>query len=373
MSRDIAVSLIDRDPAQPRHHFDDASIAELAQSLASKGLVVPIMVRPSGERFIIVHGERRWRAAQRLGWETIRAEVRDVMASEARWLALIENVQRQDLTPIEEALAYEAHLADGITQGELGERIGKSQSYIAQKLRLLTLPEPIQLLMARQALTEGHARQLLRLKAWYHDAKAPAVVRRDAPPLDQEMPETEAWGLLVAPLCRDIRPMDNPPGWINPGPDDTGRLLAEACRSFYGYARQEGALPQWTVTAFWYACATVEAGLSVTRLNKALSTWREIIFGAVAWCHLYVDEGPPESGLQRFHYWGHQSDLRHAGLSDWIRSAPKAVLSEAVKDVVGEGAWVRPSCAQPWGFQHKEYNQALEGTQWAESYWERWH
>src|SRR5262245_3518578 len=127
MSRDIPLSLIDRDEAQPRQHFDAAALSELAQSIAANGLAVPILVRPVGERFIIVHGERRYRATQSLGHETIAAEVRDLSADEARWLTLIENIQRADLSPIEEARAYQWWLNQGMTQEQLGQRIGKSQ------------------------------------------------------------------------------------------------------------------------------------------------------------------------------------------------------------------------------------------------------
>ncbi len=169
MSRDIPLSLIDPDPDQPRRSIDPATQAELVQSMAANGLAVAILVRPVGERFTLVHGERRWRGAGTLGWPTIRAEVRDLTADEAHWLALIENVQRADLSPVEEARAYEARLAGGITQEALGARIGKSQSYISQKLRLLTLPDPLVTYLDWRALTEGHARQLLRLRAWYHD------------------------------------------------------------------------------------------------------------------------------------------------------------------------------------------------------------
>jgi len=165
MSRDILLNEIDPDRGQPRQHFDDDKLAELARTMGAKGLIVPILVRPNGDgRFTIVHGERRYRAAQSLGWETIRAEVRDVDADEAHWLALIENVQRQDLSPIEEARAYQGRLEQRITQAELGERIGKSQSYIAQKLRLLKLPDDVQGAIAGGDITEGHARQLLKLK-----------------------------------------------------------------------------------------------------------------------------------------------------------------------------------------------------------------
>jgi len=163
MSRDILLTEIDPDPAQPRQHIDPVKLAELAQSIHEKGLIVPLLVRPDGGRFIIVHGERRYKACQSLGLETIRAEVRAVSAEEAHWLALIENIQRDDLSPLEEARAYQQRLEEGITQTDLAQRIGKTQSYIAQKLRLLKLPEGIQRDLSRPGFSEGHARQLLRV------------------------------------------------------------------------------------------------------------------------------------------------------------------------------------------------------------------
>ena len=163
MSRDINMSSIDRDPNQTRRHFNEDKIGELAQSMQELGLIVPVMIRPDGERFILVHGERRWRAAQALGWDTIPAEVREVTPEEAQWLSLIENIQRDDLSPIEEAWAYKKHLSH-TTQKELGKKIGKTQSYIAQKLRLLKLPEGVQMAIVSGKIAEGHARQLLRLK-----------------------------------------------------------------------------------------------------------------------------------------------------------------------------------------------------------------
>jgi len=165
MSRDILLNLIDPDSEQPRKQFDAVKLAELAQSIKQSGLAVPILLRPAGDRFIIVHGERRYRAAFSLGWDTIPAEVRDISASEAKWLALAENVQRADLSPIEEARAYQARLADGITQTELGKRIGKTQSYVATKLRFLRLPHEVQAALDDGAISEGHAKQLLRVKA----------------------------------------------------------------------------------------------------------------------------------------------------------------------------------------------------------------
>ena len=163
MSRDILISLIDADPDQPRCNFDAVKLQELAASMVGTGLIVPIMVRPNGDRFIIVHGERRYRAAKALGWEFIPADVRELDTDAARWFALVENVQRADLSPIEEAKAFRTLLEGSITQGALGERIGKTQSYIAQKLRLLKLPDTVQAAIEQGSITEGHARQLLKI------------------------------------------------------------------------------------------------------------------------------------------------------------------------------------------------------------------
>jgi ParB/RepB/Spo0J family partition protein len=168
----LSVDLIDRDPEQPRMVFDDAAIEDLAASMAASGQAVAILVRPVGGRYVIVHGERRWRAAQRLGWRDLRAEVQDVATSDVPWLALVENVQRADLTPIEEAHAYQKMIEAGSTQSEIGRRLGKTQSFIAQKLRLLRLPGVVQDLVTAGSLTEGHGRQLLRLAYDGHDRSA---------------------------------------------------------------------------------------------------------------------------------------------------------------------------------------------------------
>ena len=169
MSQDILLTLIDPDPTQARKTFDAGRLEELAQSLAESGQAVPVLLRPGQDgRYLLVHGERRWRAAQLLGWDTLRAEVQDLTPDQARWLALVENLQRADLSPIEEAQAYQVALSEGMTQAALGQKLGKSQSYIAQKLRLLTLPEPLQFYLDRGALTEGHARQLLRPVSYTH-------------------------------------------------------------------------------------------------------------------------------------------------------------------------------------------------------------
>ena len=174
MSRDILLTDIDRDPDQPRQHFDEAALQELADSMAATGQAVPITVKPAGARYVIVTGERRWRAAQLLGWATIRADVQDIDAAAAQWQTLVENIQRAGLTPIEEAHAFQRLVDAGHTQTEIARRIGKTQSYVAQKIRLLRLPSGVQdMLNAGRPsvpemlnagrLSEGHGRQLLRV------------------------------------------------------------------------------------------------------------------------------------------------------------------------------------------------------------------
>lgn len=179
MSRDILVNSIDPDPNQPRKYFDQTALDELAQSIDTNGLAVPILLRPAGKRFTIVHGERRWRAVKSLGWETIPAEVRDLEPDAALWLALVENVQRNNLSPIEEAKAYQHRLDNGFTQVQLGQRIGKGQSYIATKLRYLKLPERIQQSLDKREISEGHAKQILRLKGHYYLQKWADHIARD--------------------------------------------------------------------------------------------------------------------------------------------------------------------------------------------------
>ena len=135
----ISVDLIDPNPNQPRNHF--SGIDELAKSIEEKGLLEPITVRPTGDRYRIVMGERRWRAAKLVGLTEIEAQVKDVSDQEAYELALVENVQREDLTPIEEAKAFKRLQEQGYTQAQVAKIIGKGQSYIAHKLRLIKLPD----------------------------------------------------------------------------------------------------------------------------------------------------------------------------------------------------------------------------------------
>lgn len=150
---------------QPRTVFDEEKIEELAQTLKTHGMIQPIVVRKKDEGYEIIAGERRFRAVKKLGWETIPAIIRDFNDSQTASIALIENLQREELTVIEEAIAY-AKLIEihGLTQESLAQRLGKSQSTIANKLRLLKLPEQVQEALMNKQMTERHGRALMSLK-----------------------------------------------------------------------------------------------------------------------------------------------------------------------------------------------------------------
>ncbi|HEX8527622.1 ParB/RepB/Spo0J family partition protein [Allosphingosinicella sp.] len=158
----IAVASIEPNPAQPRRTFDEDSIAELAESIRARGVIQPIVVRPSGGRFQIVAGERRWRAAQKARLHEIPAIVREFDDEQTLEVALVENIQRRDLNAIEEAKGYKRLLSDyGHTQEELGKLVHKSRSHVANLLRLLDLSETIQALISDGSLTMGHGRALV--------------------------------------------------------------------------------------------------------------------------------------------------------------------------------------------------------------------
>jgi ParB family transcriptional regulator, chromosome partitioning protein len=164
-AREIPIELIHRNPEQPRTHFAEAELDELAASIREKGVLQPILVRPSkaqpGE-FQIVAGERRWRAAQRAGLAGVPALVRELGDNQAFEIAIVENVQRADLNPLEEARAYAALMGRmQYTQDQTAQVVGKSRSHVANTLRLATLPPSVQEHLMAGRLTAGHARAIL--------------------------------------------------------------------------------------------------------------------------------------------------------------------------------------------------------------------
>ncbi len=161
----LALDQIAPNPYQPRRMFNEASIEELARSVREHGIVQPLVVSRAGDHYNLVAGERRYRAAQRAGLETVPVIVKELaQKGEALEIALIENIQREDLNPMEEASAYQQlHQDFGLTQEEISRRVGKERSTIANFLRLLKLPDPVKTLLASGQLSMGHARALLAL------------------------------------------------------------------------------------------------------------------------------------------------------------------------------------------------------------------
>ncbi len=161
--RGLPIDLVQRNPQQPRKHFDEAELSDLSSSIKTHGVLQPILVRPIADgKYEIVAGERRWRAAQRAGLHSIPAVIRELNEVEVLEIAIVENVQRMDLNPIEEAQGFQA-LIDrfGRTQQDIADAVGKSRPHIANMLRLLQLPDDLQEMVRDGRLSSGHARAIL--------------------------------------------------------------------------------------------------------------------------------------------------------------------------------------------------------------------
>jgi ParB/RepB/Spo0J family partition protein len=353
VSRDTLLDLIDPDPQQPRTLIDEAGLQELAQSMLANGLAVPILIRPTpGGRYIIVHGERRFRAAKMLGWNTIPAEVRELSPDEARWLALIENVQRADLSPLDEAFAYQRRLAEGMTQAQLAQRIGKDRSYIAQKLRLLGLPEPLKVFLHHQALTEGHARQLLKLRQWFGADFTRTFHRCKDEDCWREDKVADSIGFMMVGFMPESRP-DYMPLFFSATQGAEQRAIVAAAIAFLDDLSSENhTMPYWESYAFWWGVVAVIACLSVHALDKAMERWYTRIRSALVYWQWYgahfghTDPPEPEEDEEeRRWYWGVWADLRHAGLLTLARQGliPEALQSAAREFVVKEDSFFYPS------------------------------
>src|SRR5215207_8613889 len=198
-AREVAISTIRQNPRQPRTHFDDSALEELAASIREHGIIQPLIVSERGaDRYELVAGERRWRAAQRAGLERVPVIVRETTQQQLLELALIENVQRADLNPIEEAHAYTALKEDfGLSDGDIAQRLGKgSREAIVNTRRLLNLAPDAQQALLRQQISAGHGRALLKLKETEQQQQALAMMLTD----DWTVREAERFGSLVNEL-----------------------------------------------------------------------------------------------------------------------------------------------------------------------------
>ena len=173
----VAVADLEPSPFQPRHTFDEEALRDLVESVKTKGVIQPLIVREHGGKYEIIGGERRWRAAQQAGLREVPVLVKDFSDKEAMEVALIENLQRQDLNALEEAEGYRRLMDEfSNTQEELAQAVGKSRSHVANTMRLLGLPQPVKAMLETGKLTSGHARALLAAKN--PEALAQTVVAR---------------------------------------------------------------------------------------------------------------------------------------------------------------------------------------------------
>jgi len=186
--QEIDIKKIVANDKQPRRDFDELKLDELAESMKQHGVLQPVILRKKGNAFELVAGERRWRAAAKAGLEKIPAIIKELSDAEVMEIALIENLQREDLNPIEEAMAYKTLMDDfGLTQEELSKRVGRSRSQIANTVRLLNLDKEIQELVIQNKLTAGHARALLSIQ----DVRARIGLARKISQEDLSVRETE--------------------------------------------------------------------------------------------------------------------------------------------------------------------------------------
>jgi len=208
---EVDVDRLSPNDHQPRLQMDDAKLDELAASIKANGVIQPILVRRSGERYQIIAGERRWRAAQRAGLRTVPVVVREVSAGDKQVLelALIENLQREGLNPVDEALAYQRLASEfSLTQDQIAAAVGKDRSSVANFIRLLKLPDEVRGDLASGALSTGHARALLAL----NDPAAQRQGAREVIARGLSVRETEALvkRMAAAPAATSPRPATEP-------------------------------------------------------------------------------------------------------------------------------------------------------------------
>ena len=187
--QELPVASIRPNPFQPRTHFDETALKELADSIEASGLIQPVVVRPRAGGFELIAGERRWRAVQRLGWDKVPAIVREADDRTVLTLALIENLQRDDLSPMEAARSYQRLIDEfGVSQAEVARLVGRDRSTVANSLRLFKLPEEVRDMVDDGRLSEGHARALLGMS----DAAALVALARAAITAGWSVREMEA-------------------------------------------------------------------------------------------------------------------------------------------------------------------------------------
>ena len=220
--REIPVELIDRNPYQTRTHFDEKALEELADSIKVSGVVQPITVRPNAGRFQLITGERRWLASKKAGKTTVPSIVRQVSNEQAMEITIIENLQREDLNPVEQARAYERLAREfNLTQEQMAQRTGKDRSSVANFLRLLKLPTEVLNMVENAQLSFGHAKALMSLDS--HDSML--LLARRAVQLSMSVRQVEG---SVANLLHPEPPKEKPERLVDANVHEAELMLQRA-------------------------------------------------------------------------------------------------------------------------------------------------
>jgi ParB/RepB/Spo0J family partition protein len=341
--REVAVDAIDSAPSQPRRAF--GNLDELAASITDDGLLEPIMVRPIGARYQIVHGERRWRAARLTGLATVPAIVRELDDAAAFRLAVVENVQRDNLTALEEAHAYQRLVADGMTQAQIGRLVGKSQGRIAQILGLLKLPAPLTAAIGLAGIGEAHVRAVVTLR----DIYGPELLRQSTQSPESE-DEREAARRLWDYSDDDVAMWL----WSTARPEEMCALITFSAATrpiasvLIEYYLSNTALPQWAVAGAYWLALVAGLDMPVATVALAINNWRERYASALLHHRIHPEPpGGPASAKHRL-WWGYYGDLRHSGSLSRPQDDFDAVLTLA------DGAIQRQEFTWP-----STYNYAL--------------
>jgi len=338
MSQDIetlqtlSLSVIRPDPKQPRKHF--SGLDELAASIRTDGSIEPIMVRPVDDGYMIVHGERRYRASELAGLSSITAIVRQLSESDAYRISALENIHRNNLTAVEEARVYQHYIGDGMTQADVGKIFGKTQSVISHKLSLLELNEGLSYYMETDTLKEAHIRQLMKLKGIYGAGLTRNLCewRGDCKNPDAFTESIKEWGLLhlvgvheyeegetPSETWHDInklRPLEKL-GYFSPEPTRT--LIKDAYTRFRHYvSRHKYVVPQWEIAGFWFASVVVNCAYSVGQLATMINAFKARYESYLWWWGSYggFEKTPHDNRKKAAMFWAYYGDLRHSGSID---------------------------------------------------------
>lgn len=222
---EVATSLIIPNPQQPRTQFDEESLSELAASIAELGIIQPVTLRRSGDKYVIISGERRWRAAQMVGIEHLPAYIREVEDEDLHAMALVENIQRQDLNAIEIALGMQRLIDEcGLTQEAMAEKVGKKRSTVSNYMRLLSLPAEVQLALKEGIITMGHAKAIAALAP---EVQLKALKKCIKKALSVRQMEQLARKLSEAPLANDTADNEELPESYSRLIEELERVLSE--------------------------------------------------------------------------------------------------------------------------------------------------